>query len=95
MIHCEHYSSYTGPKLVRAVLDTEDITDKMTEIYGSQCNWQGSLWTFKEAFGENSINKHFRFDFKGEDGREHWFHGFITDINQYFNPPLATPMNQQ
>lgn len=95
MIHCEHYSSYTGPKLVRAVLDMEDITDKMTEIYGPQCNWQGYLWTFKEAFGENSINKQFRFDFKGEDGREHWFHGFITDLNQYFNPPLATPMNQQ
>ena len=94
MIHCECYSSYTGPKLVRAVLDEEDITDKMTEIYGPQCNWQGFLWTFKEAFGENSTNKNFRFDFKGEEGRDHWFHGFITDINDYFNPPLVAPITQ-
>ena len=94
MLPCEHYDSYTGPKLIRAILGTEDITEQMNVIYGPQCNWQGYLWTFKEAFGENSLNKHFRFDFKGEDGREHWFHGFITDLNQYFNPPLATPMSQ-
>ena len=94
MLPCEHYDSYTGPKLVRAILGTEDITEKMTEIYGTQCNWQGNLWTYKEAFGENSINKHYRFDFKGEDGREHWYHGFITDLNNYFNPPLAIPMGQ-
>ena len=94
MLPCEYYDSYTGPKLVRVVLDTEDITEQMNVVYGPQCNWQGCLWTYKEAFGENSLNKHFRFDFKGEDGREHWFHGFITDLNHYFNPPLATPMSQ-
>jgi hypothetical protein len=66
----------------------------MSYVYGPKCNWQGCLWTFREAFGENSLNKHYRFEFKGEGGRDHWFHGFITDLDQYFNPPLATPMNQ-
>jgi len=95
MIACEHYQSYRGPPLVRAVLGTEDITEQIQELYGPDYNWQGCLWTYKEAFGENSANKHFRFDFKGIDEREHWYHGFINDIEQYFNPPTATPMNQQ
>jgi len=89
MIPCEHYSSYTGPKLVKAILDSEDITDKMTLVYGPGFNWNGYLWTFKESFGENSANKHYRLDFVSEDGIEYWFHGFITDLNQYFNPPRA------
>jgi len=94
MLQCECYESYKGPPLVKAILGNEDITEKMIELYGENYNWQGCLWTFREAFGENSTNKNFRFDFKGEDGRDHWFHGFITDLNQYFNPPLATPVNQ-
>ncbi len=94
MLQSDHYKSYRGPPLVKAILGTEDITDKMKELYGENNNWKGCLWTFREAFGKNSINKNFRFDFKGEDERDHWFHGFITDLNQYFNPPLATPLNQ-
>jgi len=90
MIPCSHYSSYTGPKLVKAVLGGEDITDAMTLVYGPKCNWNGYLWLFKEAFGEKSGNMHYRFDFVGEDGRKYWFHGFITDVNQYFNPPQVT-----
>ena len=89
MIQCEHYQSYKGPYLVKAIIGTEDITENMIELYGENHNWQGFLWTYKEAFGENAINKHFRFDFIGDDGREHWFYGFITDLNQYFNPVLA------
>lgn len=94
MLKSDHYENYRGPEMVKAVLGTEDITDKMKELYGDKKNWQGFLWTFKEAFGENSLNENYRFDFKGEDGREHWFCGFITDLNQYFNPPMATPINQ-
>jgi|TARA_B110000208_G_scaffold121422_1_gene148257 hypothetical protein len=95
MIQCEHYQKYEGPKLVKAILGEEDITDKMTDIYGASRNWNGCLWTFKESFGSDSYGKNFRLDFVGEDGREHWFHGFISDIDQYFNPPLATPMTQR
>ena len=95
MIESEHYKNYHGPKLVKCILGSENITDKMIELYGENNNWHGCLWTYKEAFGKNSYGKNFRFDFKSEDGREHWFNGFIHDINQYFNPPLFTPMNQK
>ena len=94
MLYCENYKSYKGPPLIKAVLGDEDITEEMIELYGENFNWKGYLWTFKEAFGEKSANKNYRFDFKGEDERDHWFHGFITDLNQYFNPPLHTPVNQ-
>ena len=89
MLQSDHYKSYRGPPIVKAILGTEDITDEMKELYGENYNWQGCLWTFREAFGNKSVNKNYRVDFKGEDGRDHWFHGFITDQNQYFNPPLA------
>ena len=89
MLYSEHYNSYRGPPLIKATLDGSDITDKMMELYGKTCNWKGYLWTYKEAFGEDCSNKNFRFDFKDKDEKEYWFHGFITDLNQYFSPPLA------
>ena len=48
MIYSENYHNYRGPPLVKAVLGTEDITEKMKELYGESCNWQGYLWTNKE-----------------------------------------------
>ena len=99
MIHSDHYKNYRGPKLVRATLTSdcpiggkadEDITESIKEIYGPECNWQGCLWTYKEAFGEKSYGKNFKCEFKSD----HWFYGFINDIDQYFNPPLHTPINQ-
>ena len=48
----------------------------------------------RETFVHCAQGKHFKCDFKGADGREHWFYGYIHDIHQYMNPPLATPMNQ-
>ena len=94
MLQSEHYKSYRGPPLIKAILGYEDITEEMIELYGENCNWQGFLWTYKEAFGDEAYGKNFRFDFKDEDGRDHWFHGFITDINDYFNPPLVAPITQ-
>ena len=103
MIHSDYYKNYRGPKLAKAILmstspvnftEEDDITDKISAIYGPECNWQGCLWTYKEAFGEKSYGKNFRCEFKSEDGRDHWFYGFINDIDQYFNPPLHTPTNQ-
>jgi len=94
MLLSDHYKNYRGPELISAVLGGENITAKATQLYGENNNWHGCLWTYKEAFGDKCENKNYRFDFKGKDGKEHWFHGFITDMNQYFNPPLHTPINQ-
>ncbi len=89
-----NYLKYTGPTLTKAILDEEDITQLIQTKYGSENNWSGYLWTYKELFGENSKGKHFLCDFVSDDGRKHWFYGYIHDTNQYFNPPLATSMNQ-
>jgi len=94
MIESEYYKNYQGPELIKCMFNNEDITIKIKKIYGEKNNWSGCLWTYKEIFGTNSKGKNFRCDFKSENGREHWFHGFILDINQYMNPPLSTPMNQ-
>ena len=103
MIHSDHYKNYRGPRLVKAILISpspiggkidEDITESIKKIYGPECNWHGYLWTYKEAFGEKSYGKNFKCEFKSEDGRDHWFYGFINDIDQYFNPPLHTPIDQ-
>ena len=76
MIHSDHYKNYRGPKLVRATLTSaspiggkadEDITESIKEIYGPECNWQGCLWTYKEAFGEKSYGKNFKCEFKSAD----------------------------
>ena len=94
MIVSDYYQKYKGPTLTKATLDNENITQFIQTKYGPDNNWSGYLWTYKELFGEESYGKHFRCDFVSEDGRKHWFHGFINNINQYFNPPLATPMDQ-
>jgi hypothetical protein len=93
MIESEYYNKYRGPNLVKCILNEDDITNQIKPFYGSNNNWNGKLYTYKEIFGNDSINKKFRLDFKSDDGREHWFHGFIHDIYQYMNPPLATPFN--
>ena len=49
---------------------------------------------YKKSRLINSFSENYRFDFKDRNGQLHWFHGFITDVNQYFNPPLHTPINQ-
>ena len=94
MIYSEYYDKYRGPSLVKATLDNKDITENIQNIYGENNNWSGNLWTYKEIFGSQSQGKHFRCDFQSKDGRKHWFNGYINDINQYMNPPLANPMHQ-
>ena len=96
MIHSEYYENYRGPNLTKATYNKiYDITEKIRTLYGEDNNWQGKLWTYKEIFGETSNGSDFYCEFHSDDGRKHWFHGFIEDSEQYFNPPLATPMNQK
>lgn len=94
MLVSDCYQNYIGPPLIYAVLDEVDVTTSIQEHYGEKKNWNGCLWTFKEMFGDKCYGKHFRLDFKSEDGREHYQHGFINNINEYMNPPMATPVNQ-
>lgn len=95
MIQSEHYQNYRGPRLTNAILGNETITNLIQEKYGPNKNWQGCLWTYKELFGSDSYGKNFRCDFESENGQKHWFYGFINDIDQYFNPPLHAPMNEE
>ena len=94
MIDSEYYNNYRGPDLTRARLNDKDITELIKEKYGELNNWNGKLYTFSDIFGEDSLNKNIYCEFKDETGRIHWFHSFIDNLNQYFNPPLATPMNR-
>ena len=94
MIVSDYYQKYKGPTLMKATLDEQNITQLIQTKYGPEKNWSGCLWTYKELFGEKSHGKKFYCEFISDDGRKHWFYGSINDINQYFNPPLATPMDQ-
>ena len=91
----EYYSNYIGPNLISCTFDGKDFTDNAIENYGPMNNWYGMLYTHKEFFGENSTGKKFRLDFKSNDGRTHWFHGWVDDENQILNMPLATPTCQR
>ena len=96
MIDCEHYQNYKGPDLTKATLNDENIINIIQEKYGEKNNWNGFLYKYSDIFGDDNhnIGKKFYCEFQDETGRIHWFHGFIDDLNQYFNPPLATPMNK-
>ena len=93
MLETDHYLNYTGPNLTKVILEDEDVTENVREFM-AKITTGVTICGLIKVFGSDSQGKHFRCDFKGEDGREHWFHGYINDINQYMNPPLATPMNQ-
>ena len=92
-MNSEYYQNYKGPNLTKATLDTEDITDTIRNFYGEN-NWQGKIWKFSDIFGDNCKGKNIYCEFYSDDGRKHWFNSWVEDKNQYFNPPLATPMNQ-
>ena len=79
-----YYQNYKGPNLSKATLNNDDITERIKNIYGKDNNWQGKLWTYKEIFGETCKGSDFYCEFHSDDGRKHWFHGFIEDSEQYF-----------
>jgi hypothetical protein len=98
MIDCEYYQNYKGPNLTLAQIwskrgEREDITDHIQEFYGLN-DWNGKLYKYSEIFPNKDSSYHFYVEFKGEDGRKHWFGGQVGNPNQYFNPHLATPVNQ-
>ena len=54
MIDSEYYQNYQGPNLTQVILNgEEDITEKIKVFYGTNNNWQGKLWTYKDVFGDD------------------------------------------
>ena len=51
MLRSEYYENYTGPHLVKCMVDNIDYTPQMLVIYGEKNNWQGCLWSYKVIFG--------------------------------------------
>ena len=100
MIDLDYYKNYKGPHLILAQIwinedKKEDITDYIKTFYGEENNWKGKLYTYKDIFPDKDSKYKFYVEFLSNNGRKHWFHGFVGEQNQFFNPPLHTPMNQQ
>lgn len=87
MLDSEYYKKYKGPHLIYATLDNINITNIMKNMYGPYNNWHGRLWKYVEMFGNNSLNKQFYVEFKSNNGKKHWFYGYVSDLQQYFTPP--------
>ena len=94
-----YYQNYKGPNLVKAQLwkkgnEKENITDYINSFYGEENNWNGKLYKYSEIFPNKDSSYHFYVEFIDDTNRKHWFHGMVGELNQIFNPPLASPMNQ-
>ena len=87
MIESAYYRDYRGLPLKVATMDGVSIYDSILEKYGENNNWNGFLWTYEELLGKDSGNKQFYLEF-GDKNEKKWMNGFVTDIKQYFNPPL-------
>ena len=94
MILSDYYQNYKGPDLIKATLNDDDITELIYNFYGENNNWNGCLWSFKDIFTNDCFSKKFYCEFKSNDGRIHWFEGHIDTLDDIFNFPLATPINQ-
>ena len=99
MIDCGHYENYKGPELILAQIwkdknEKLDITEYIKQFYGCENNWNGKLYTYNDLFPEKDYKYKFFIKFKDNTGRKHWFNGMVGRSDQYFNPPLATPINQ-
>ena len=88
MIESDYYRNYRGLPLKVATMDGVSIYDSILEKYGENNNWNGFLWTYEELLGKDSGNKQFYLEFEDKSGEKKWLNGFVTDIKQYFNPPL-------
>ena len=95
MIYSDYYQDYRGPELTKVILnDKENITDLVKPFYGKDHNWGGKLWTYKEVFGDDCEGNKFYCEFFSDDQRKHWFYGYISHKEAYFNVSLHTPMSQ-
>lgn len=99
MIDCEFYKKYKGPNLTCAKIwkngeEKLEITEYIKEYYGNKNNWNGKLYTYDEIFPGRDYKYKFKVEFLDKSGRKHWFYGMVGKPEQFFNPPLSSPMNQ-
>tara|TARA_B100000035_G_C20722920_1_gene432021 strand:+ start:63 stop:371 length:309 start_codon:yes stop_codon:yes gene_type:complete len=99
MIDSQHYQNYKGPNLILAEIwkkedNKENITEYIQNFYTENNNWNGKLYTYNDIFPGKDYTYKFKVVFLDDNKRKHWFHGMVGNPEQYFNPPLATPMNQ-
>ena len=89
MIDTEYYRSYEGPELTSCTVDNEDLTDKIRQVYGPEKQWKNTLNTYGELFGPASVGKTIAMEFRGDDGRRHWFYDYVADLESYSLFPKA------
>ena len=89
MIEIPYYRSYEGPELTSCTVDSEDITDRIREVYGPGKRWKNLLHTYGDLFGLASFGKTVKMEFRGEDGRTHWFYDYVSDLEGYCLFPKA------
>ena len=80
--------------------DKETFIDYMKVFYGENNNWNGKLYTYGEIFPQREHhgldvadsgrlypagNHKFYLEFRGKDGRVHWFSGMVGSKEQIFN----------
>lgn len=95
----EYYKNYKGPNLTLAQIWKEsnykiNITEYIQLFYGNNNNWKGKLYKFKDIFPGKDHKYKFYVEFKSKDGKKHWFNGNVGEPEQYFNPPLASPIDE-
>lgn len=98
-MNCEYYQNYKGPNLILAQLwkknsNKENITEYIRNFYGENNNWNGKLYKYSEIFPNKDSSYLFYVEFVDKTGRKHWFNGMVGEPEQTFNPPLASPFNQ-
>ena len=77
-----------GPELKMVKLDGIDITNHIKKYYGLNNDWCGKLWKYKEVFGEDSLHKSFYIEYHTSNNFNHWYHGYVNNLEQYFNPKI-------
>ena len=89
-----YYENYTGPTLLKATIDNQDITHIIQSIYSGNHNWQYTLWKFNEVFDVDYTNTEFYCEFINAPGeRIHWYRITIQNMDECLNPPMGTPIS--
>jgi len=78
---------YKGCNIVNATINNLDITERVTYYYGENNDWQNSVWTNKDIFGEDSLKCNYYIEYISDKGIKYWIHDFINKLDDIFQPP--------